>query len=289
MQLHPDCVVCLFQQALRIAKATTDDQQKQWEILNRLAKEMADLPVTTIQVKVAGRIRQIVAETTGETNPYQEQKQHYNDIALKLYPHLQKLVKNSQDPLLTAIRIAIAGNIVDFGIGDTFDLEKTVDDSLNQEFAIFDYEQFRQQLAGAQQILYLADNTGEIVFDRLLVETLQKQGKQVTVAVRGGSVLNDATLEDASYVGLDEICEVIGNGAALPGTVFSETSSRFQQRFHQADLIVSKGQGNFEGLSDVDAPLMFLLKAKCSPIAQELGVEPGSMVFLAASKTRQPA
>jgi len=282
MQLHPECIVCLFQQALRLAKLTTPDPHQQWEILHRLSKEIAQLPITTIQVEVAGKIRQIIAETTGETDPYHEQKKYYNDIALQLYSRLQNLVEQSLDPLLSAIRIAIAGNIVDFGVGDTFDLEKTVEESLTQEFAIFDYSQFQQQLKEAKTILYLADNTGEIVFDCLLIDTLQKQGKQVTVAVRGAPVLNDATLEDARYIGLETQCQVISNGAALPGTVLSETSSLFHKYFHQADLIIAKGQGNLEGLSQVKAPLNFLLKAKCEPIARELGVAVGSMVFYQA-------
>jgi hypothetical protein len=279
MQLYSECIVCLFQQALRIAKLTTPDQYQQWTILHRLSKEIAELPINTIQVEVAGKIRQIIAETTGETDPYCEQKKYYNNVALGLYPRLQSIVEQSSDPLLSAIRIAIAGNIIDFGLGDTFNLEQTVEESLTEDFAIFDYSQFQEKLKRADTILYLADNTGEIVFDRLLIDFLQKQGKQVAIAVRGAPVLNDATLEDADAIGLVNQCEVISNGAALPGTVLSETSSLFQQYFHQADLIIAKGQGNFEGLFEVEAPLTFLFKAKCEPIARELGVSVGSMVF----------
>ncbi|WP_017661059.1 damage-control phosphatase ARMT1 family protein [Baaleninema simplex] len=243
MKLHPECVPCLFQQALRTAKLATDDETQHWQILNGLVQVFTELPENTIQVEVAGEIQQLLTQTTGDRDPYRHLKQHYNDIALKLTPHLREAIATAEDSLLTAIRIAIAGNIVDFGISDTFDLEKTVFESLTQDFEIFDYEEFKQQLKNAKTILYISDNTGEIAFDRLLIEQLLQQQKQVTLAVRGAPAINDATLEDAAYVGLTDLVPVITTGTALPGTVVKKASEEFQNFFKTADLAISKGQG----------------------------------------------
>ena len=213
------------------------------------------------------------------TDPYQEVKRRYNDLALKLYPRLKELLDGAKEPLLTAIRLAIAGNIIDFGISSEFDLEQTIQESLTKEFSIFDYDLFLEILTAAESILYIGDNTGEIVLDKLLIEELLKREKDVTYVVRGGSAINDVTLEDARYVGIDRIVEVITTGTALPGTIVKNAYPDFVARFHAADLIIAKGQGNFEGLSDEPRAITFLLKAKCTLIANELGVEPGAMVL----------
>jgi hypothetical protein len=269
----------LFQQALRAAKLATADAQVQRHILDQLALAMPTFPDGTVPIEVACHIQQIVSDATGITDPYQHLKRQYNDAALALYPGLKQVVNEADDPLLTAIRLAIAGNIVDFGVGHRFSLEQAIQDSLTWDFAINDYPAFLAQLEIARTILYLGDNTGEIVFDKLLVEELVQRDRQVTFVVRGNPVINDATLDDAHYVGLAHLVEVITPGGTLPGTLLSAASDVFKQRFYAADLVISKGQGNFEGLSEVDRPIFFLLKAKCTPIAQALEVIPGAMIF----------
>jgi hypothetical protein len=289
MKLQPECIVCLFGQALRAAQLATSDERQHQQALQQLAGTVSTLSEDAIQVEVAGQIQAIIAQTTGDRDPYRDIKRHYNDLAVQLYPQLQKRLEDAEDPLLSAIRVAIAGNIVDFGVGNPFDLEHSVEDSFDRDFAIFDYEIFQTRLASAQNILYLGDNTGEIVFDRLLIQRLLQRGKRVTLAVRGGAAINDATLEDVRYVGLDELVDVITTGTALPGVVLDRASGEFKSHFNTADLIIAKGQGNFEGLSDADAPIAFLLKAKCGPIARTLGIEPGSLVFRASDRLRQIA
>jgi hypothetical protein len=193
MKIHPDCIVCLFQQALRTSKLATEDERLQKKILTRLANEIAELEEETIPIEVAGRIQELVGELTGVADPYQKVKRRYNDLALKLYPRLKELVERAKEPLLTAIRLAIAGNVVDFGVSSEFDLEQSIQESLSWKFAIFDYELFLERLASAESLLYIGDNTGEIVFDKLLIEELLRRRKRVTYVVRGGSAINDAT------------------------------------------------------------------------------------------------
>lgn len=281
MRIYPECIVCLFRLALRTARLTTADEQLQREILKRLAGEIAELPEDAVPIELGRRIQELVHELTGVADPYREIKRRYNDLALGLYPRLQELVTGADDRLLMAIRLAIAGNVIDFAAQAEFDLERAVAESLEWELSLLDYEPFRERLAAADEILYLGDNAGEIVFDRLLIEELLREGKHVSYAVRGGPAINDATLEDAHYVGLDKAVEVITPGAALPGVMLKYASPEFTARFRAADLVISKGQGNFEGLSNEAGPLIFLLKAKCTPIAHELGVEPGTPVLRA--------
>jgi len=188
------------------------------------------------------------------------------------------MVEQSDDPLLTAIRIAIAGNVIDLGINKTFDLVKDVEKILAQDFAIFDYDSFRQRLDGAQNVLYLGDNCGESVFDKILIEQIKKP---VIFAVRSAPIINDVTMEEAIESGLDEVANLMESGCVAPGTILSQCTEEFMEVYNSADLIISKGQGNYEGLSEADRPIFFLLKAKCHVIAKDLGVHEGDIVLKA--------
>ena len=180
------------------------------------------------------------------------------------------MVNNSKNRLLTAIRITIAGNVIDLGVGKEFNILEDVEKILDQEFAIFDFEGFKYQLKNATSILYLGDNAGESVFDKILIEELNKP---VTYVVRDLPVINDVTIEDAISSGLDEVAEIITSGTSASGTILNLCNDVFVERFNSADMIISKGQGNYEGLSNVDRLVFFLLKAKCAVIANNLKVK----------------
>ncbi|MCD6495219.1 DUF89 family protein, partial [Candidatus Bipolaricaulota bacterium] len=201
----------------------------------------------------------------------------------------------SEDPLLTALKIAGAGNIIDFGPKLTLDpngsIEQIVNDSftraLQEPLDSAQYLAFKEELAVADEILYLGDNTGEIVCDKILIEELAQRGKSVTFVTRGAPTINDATLADARYVGLDNVTTVIANGSDAPGTRLVDCSPEFMAAFQSARLIISKGQGNFEGLSDVLAPIFFLLKVKCPVIAQETAARIGTVVLRGQRKVHE--
>jgi uncharacterized protein with ATP-grasp and redox domains len=217
---------------------------------------------------------------SGIEDPYRPVKRQFNNIALKLYPELRHRVMDSGNPLELAIRLAIAGNIIDFGIFGTLhqsDLEGAIEDCLTAELEGMDLPVFQAAIENAGNILYLADNAGEIVLDRLLIEQLPLE--KVTVAVKGSPILNDATIEDAIHAGLTQIVEVIDNGSDAPGTLLESCSENFRDRFENTDLIIAKGQGNYETLSNVDKHIYFLLKAKCPVIAGHIGCDVGRMIF----------
>jgi uncharacterized protein with ATP-grasp and redox domains len=192
---------------------------------------------------------------------------------------LEKLVKESADPFYTAVRLSIAGNVIDMGVNRNLSedqITESIQGALSEPFH-GDIEEFRRAAFRAKSILYLADNAGEIVLDRLLIECLPPG--RVTVAVRGGPILNDATLEDARISGLCDIVEVIDNGSSAPGIILQDCSPAFRERFAEADLIIAKGQGNFETLDDIPANIFFLFKVKCQVIASAIGLDEGTQVL----------
>lgn len=278
MKTNLDCLPCFMQQALNTARLATSDGNSIKKVLENIGSQLKDIPMHLTPAETGQIVYREVKKVTGVSDPYKALKKAHIREAKVLVPQLKKMVEQSDDPLLTAIRIAIAGNVIDLGINKTFDLVKDVEKILAQDFAIFDYDSFRQQLDGAQNVLYLGDNCGESVFDKILIEQINKP---VTFAVRSAPIINDVTMEEAIESGLDEVASLMESGCVAPGTILSQCTDTFMEAYHHADLIISKGQGNYEGLSEADRPIFFLLKAKCHVIAKDLGVHEGDIVLKA--------
>ncbi len=276
MKTYLDCLPCFMDQALRAGRMATKDETKIKALLDDVGCMIKDIPLDNTPPGTGDLIYQKVREITGVEDPYKKVKESNINEALALYSNLKQVVKNSNNKLLTAIRIAIAGNVIDLGVGKEFNILEDVYKVLDQEFAIFDFEEFVYQLKNAKSILYLGDNAGESVFDKILIEEL---GKPVTYVVRDIPVINDVTVEDAINSGLDDVAEIISSGSSAPGTILSLCNDAFLNKFNNADMIISKGQGNYEGISNVDRPVFFLLKAKCEVIAGDLGVKENDIVL----------
>lgn len=276
MKTYLDCLPCFMGQALRAGRIATKDEKKIKALLDDVGCMIKNIPLDNTPPETGDLIYQKVREITGVDDPYKKAKKSNIDEALALYPKLKQVVKNSGDQLLTAIRIAIAGNVIDFGVGKEFNIIEDVDKVLNQEFAIFDFKEFVYQLKNAKSILYLSGNAGESVFDKILIEELNKP---VTFVVRDIPVINDVTIEDAISSGLDDVAEIVSSGSSAPGTILNLCNDAFLEKFNNVDMIISKGQGNYEGLSNVDRPVFFLLKAKCAVIARDLGVAENDIVL----------
>jgi hypothetical protein len=199
-----------------------------------------------------------------------------------MYPALRRLLLgHPRGPLWAATRLAIAGNVIDFGIFSSVDIEGTIRRALEGPLAVEHYEAFREALGRSPQVLYLLDNAGEVAFDRLLIEVLKEMGKQVVAVLKGSAVINDATMEDAQEVGLQGLAELIHNGSDCVGTILELCSAGFRERFMQAPLVISKGQGNFETLMNAPrADVFFLFQSKCDVVSRELGLERGAMLLL---------
>lgn len=278
MKTFMDCLPCFLRQTVIALTQCGCDEITQQTVFRDVLSIMQDTdygkPPAYTTTLIHRAIRRGIAG-----DPFAKIKRDYNEIALALYPKLREQVKKSSDPVKTAARLAIAGNIIDFGIFTSVDIEKSVEQSLREEIAIDDYSSFMQDLSSSREVLYLLDNAGEIVFDRLLIEEIRLKGIQVKAVVKGSAVLNDVTEEDAVQVGLDAVCEVIDNGSDAIGTILPWTSSRFQKEFARAELIISKGQGNFETLFGTAKRTYFLFQSKCDVVSRELGLPVCSMLF----------
>jgi len=276
MKTYLDCYPCLLRQALSAARRAGASENQQHSILLNTMEELSAFPTGSTPPQLAYRIHQQVQQLTNNIDPYRDDKVQATQQALVLYPELKKKVSAAADPLEMAVRIAIAGNIIDLGVAESYDLDATLKRVLTQTFAINDLVSLRSALAQSVSVLYLADNAGETVFDRVLIESIESP---VTYVVKSGPIINDATYEDAVAAGIDQVAEIIDNGSNAPGTLLDQCSEDFRKRFAQADLIIAKGQANYESLSDSSAPIFFLLQAKCNVIARDLGIAEGGTVL----------
>jgi uncharacterized protein with ATP-grasp and redox domains len=279
MKARPDCIVCMFRQALNTARLVTSDETLQLEILRRVARTVAEPDMNQTPAALSKPAYAIIANVTGVRDPYRLSKHETNRVAMGLLPALRERIASSPDPLDTALHVAAAGNVIDLGIGHEFDIEQDVYALIDTPFAINALDAFRSELRPGARLLYLGDNAGEIAFDRLLVEQLLNTGVDLTFSVKSGPIINDATAEDADVIGLTNLVNVIETGAADIGVNFANVSDEFRAAFESADLILAKGHGNFETCNDRPENAYFLLKAKCTMVADELGVNLGDIVF----------
>ena len=277
MKIHPECYPCLIRQAYSTLKLVTQDESLQEEILKEVMTRLAGYEGVDPPPKVSRLVYGTISKRTGVDDPYREKKKECNQMALELYPHLKEMVNRSPDPLFTAIRVAIVGNIIDFGVGRSFELE-SLEAIEKLDLVINHYAIFKEEFQRARTILYIGDNAGEVVFDRVLVEEFQD--KEVYFAVRSGPIINDVTLEDAIEAGIDRVATVIESGSWAPGTLLDEVSSSFMELFMEADMVISKGQGNFETLDEAPRDVFFLLRAKCDVVAQLLNVRIGDTLLI---------
>jgi len=278
MKTYLDCYPCFLRQALSAARHAGASVELQRHILLETMEQLRTLPAQATPPVMAELIHRMVRRETHTADPYAQSKRDATAQAMTLLPALRERVRTAPDPLETAVRIAIAGNIIDDGAADHFELQATLARVLEQPFAIDGLTPLREALRGAETILYLADNAGETVFDRLLIETI---ARPVTYVVKAGPVINDATREDALAADLAAVSDIIDNGSDAPGTLLDRCSPAFREQFARAPLIIAKGQANYETLSEIQAPVFFLLLVKCAIIADDLGVPNGSVVLKA--------
>lgn len=280
MRTYFDCIPCFVRQTLDSVKLTTDNEQIHEQVMRQTLSLISTMDLRQSPPAMAQKIHRLIRELTRVQDPYLELKNRFNRLALVMYPELEECIAASADPFETAVRLAIAGNIIDLGVKTGLaesHVEKAITRSLAEPLDMKALEEFRNATGRAKDILYLGDNAGEIVLDRLLIEQLAYE--KLTFVVKASAIINDATTEDAEMAGLTDIVSVIDNGSDAPGTILEDCSEQFRRRFNEADLVIAKGQGNYETLSDVNKNIFFILKAKCPVIARDLGCEVGEMIL----------
>ncbi len=281
MQLELTCLVCLARLAEASGALATSDPARRERIMRRALNELAEADLQQAPPLMGARINRLVREVAGNADPYRAIKRRFNDRALALLPELQRRVRNAPDPLAAAVRVAIAGNVIDFAAGQgegAIDLRAAVTECLEGPMDLGALEALRQLAATARSVLYLLDNAGEIVFDRPLIELLGPQ--RVCAVVRGAPTLNDATRADARQAGLEGWVELLDSGSDVPGMDWERCPQALRQRFQRAELVIAKGQGNYETLEGKIHPGLFhLLRVKCLPVSRTLGLPMGSVAL----------
>ncbi len=273
MKIHGECLPCLLRQTLRTVRLTHCSHDQQMDILQAVSRVIAEMDPLQSPPANALSVYSKIAELTGCEDPYYHKKRESNQQALQIVPTLRQEIQGMEQELLSAVRFAIAGNIIDYGAFETFDVDAALTRSRSASLAVDHFDVLSDaldRLTKGSTILYLTDNCGEIVYDALLLEYLERRGFALTIAVKDGPIINDALVEDALEAGLDKYGRIITNGGRYPGTELDNCSPQFLEYFKSADVVIAKGQGNFESLSEVDRDIFFLLTIKCAVAAQHM-------------------
>ncbi len=284
-----ECIPCILRQSLDIARMRGLSDKKKTALVREVMQvfgAVTDLRTMT-PPELTGMVHKRIKQLIGTNDLYAAAKKKENALAIRLLPWARKEIARGKDPLLTAVKLAIAGNIIDYGTASFFDLEGALRALEHQRISIDHYAPFKKVLRSPRRILYITDNAGEIAFDTLLVNELLRQGHTVTCAVKSDFALNDATLKDAKVCGMTALVPVIESGSTTAGTVLREGTPQFLKLFMDADVIIAKGQGNFETLPADDPRIFFLLKMKCVYLGKMLGLNLGDILLVRGSKKLQ--
>ena len=280
MKTRENCMECIKNQLERIAGEITEDAALRTRIKSGALTVLNRLDTNLPPPFFGQMMHRAVREISDNPDPYKGFKERFNQSALQLYPDLREMVMNSDDPFRTAVLVSLAGNIIDFAVSDRVELLSTIYEIFSRRPAIDHIEQLKNALAGGGTVLFIGDNAGETVMDRLFLEQFPKEIK-IFYSVRGSPVINDATVEDADIAGIGELAEVISNGSDAPGIILDDCSETFTGLFRTADLVIAKGMGNFETLrSHLEQEIFFLLLVKCNLVARHLRCMKGDAVVL---------
>ena len=284
MKIDLDCLSCTLKMASRNARLITKDIELQRKIMIEVIKALESINWDSIPVEFAFIVNNVITKVTGNPDPFKEFRKKSNDMVLKIYPKLKKMIENSADRLETAVKLSAAGNSIDFGAYVQPDLHESIENAMKGRLAINDYGEFREKVLGAEDLIYFLDNAGEIVFDRLLIEAMldirSKPFKSITLVVKGGPAMSDVIPEDVEYVGLDKLPNVkircVSNGTEGTGPWLLSETVRSWIREH--DLRVFKGHANFEAYHE-EADSFFILMVKCPIVAKMVGAPIESFIL----------
>ena len=283
MKISYECGPCFLRQAKEALDLSTDDEALKMEIIEEIFQFLSNnFKLDTNSNSTGSAMHKMIKQKTGCFDPYRKEKIEGNEIALKYLPDVKRILEKD-DSLENHVKIAIIGNILDFGaftLDD--DIESVIRTSLKKDLAVKDIEEFENALRTYDKVLYLADNTGEIVFDKLLLARIKEYDLDITIAVKSEPILNDACMKEALDAGLDEFGEIVEIGCGTVGYVDSEISDEFRKIFEDHKFVISKGMGNYEGLTEIDLSdkeVYFLLCAKCNTISRDIGVNLHDMLL----------
>lgn len=292
MYIFPECIPCHFNQLSRIIKSLDITDEESFVLYKNVAESFSKMENAITPVEMADIQYTVVEEQLGVTDVFREEKRQANQMAMKIVGDIEKESFSGHWPLKTYAKLSALGNQIDLGAHDVdlVQFEREIFDKARALTFVLDaFKEFEHKLKTAKTALFILDNAGEVVFDKLFMKKIKEAYPNVTLysAVRGRTILNDVTVTDAEYVGLSEVSQVINSGSMYPGVVIGKTSQVFSEIYNNADLIISKGQGNFEGLSsNANERLFFCLMVKCETISKYIGIPKGSTLFSNTIKTK---
>lgn len=262
---------------MKAARVAHLDEYSIKKIFDHVASILPDISLDMTPPEIGMIVYKAIYQATHVKDPYKAIKDACTTYMLSQYDSFVSQIENSPDPLYTALRFAAIGNSIDFGANPEFECPREIQEQEHLDFEVCHYDTFKHDLAAAGSILYIADNAGETVLDRLLIERLKKP---VVYTVRSQPIINDATRDDAQAAGIDRVATILSSGCDAPGTILDLCSEQFLNYFLSADMIISKGQGNYETLSDQKRSIFYILKVKCPVIANDIDIKVGSLVLI---------
>jgi len=284
MKTYNECIPCIINQGLKIAKVHNLSDEKTEKMIKESMQHLIEQDFSKSPPQLAKKTYEIINKHLDNNDPYKEMKVFYNNEIMKIADNLKKIISENDNSFLTAVKFVIAGNLIDFGAKHTFNKDSVLDfisKVEDKKLVIDNSGKLFKQLSSAKKVLYIGDNCGEIVFDKIFIEYLQKIFPSIDFhfGVRGRPVINDITIDDAVDVGIDKIATVISNGDGAPGTVLEDVTDEFRKLFMEVDVIIAKGQGNYETLNNVNKDNLFsLFMAKCNIVADDLKVPQMSLI-----------
>jgi damage-control phosphatase, subfamily I len=284
MKVHYECAACFLRQTREALDLATPNKSLKMEVTEKVVKIVSENFHNGAVSNVIGtEIHRTIKEDTSNKDPYSEERRISNDIALNFLPQVEKILKENNS-LKNYVKVAIAGNVIDFGaLGLEVDMESLIVQTMKKDPSLDCTEELEEELKRSKTVLYLADNIGEIVFDKILIEKIKEYNLDVIVALKEKPILNDACIDDALKIGLEEVAKLSSTGTDSIGIIEEDVSTEFMELFEESDMVIAKGLGNFEGLGEMDLkdkPVFCLLNAKCRPVAREIGVGLGDNVVL---------
>lgn len=281
MTIDEACIECIINQSVKVANAIHADEALSDELTSTVTKMSKDFSYNDTPPEIASYVYEKMAQIANKTDLYDEVKELSTKKALSFVPLLEKELLDSKDKLLTAIKIAVAGNVIDLAAEVEFDLEDELREIFHTEFSHNDFDIFEEKLSSAKSVLVIGDNVGEHIFDYMLMQTLKKlyPNAKYSYMVRGNPIINDVTIKEAKEAGFSELCELVDSGVNTPGFVYDRANSYSKELFDSVDLVISKGMGNYECLSPSHRDnICFLLKVKCRVVAASLKKEVGDII-----------
>lgn len=284
--MNKECAKCSLALVKKVCKLKNINIKKENDILNKVKKYQESVDMSKTNPEISGEIFKLITDELDDDNPYKKIKSDYNKMVMDMYDELQLILNKSDDKYSTVLKMCITGNLIDFAAKHKFDenmLREKLINILNSNFTIDHSDKMLKKIKKSNKLLFLGDNCGEIVLDKIFIEYLSKEFPDLEIyyGVRGANVVNDVSMDDALETGMEKVAKVISNGDKSLGTVYDKISDDFKLIFNSADIIISKGQGNFESLqNDTINNIYFLFMTKCEIVADIIGVPTMSILCL---------